>query len=51
MGAENAYLVDSRGPDAGGDLSTTPLQKNAAYNEALDQQAAAANVSVQEITR
>ncbi|MEY2161582.1 MULTISPECIES: MobH family relaxase [unclassified Rhodanobacter] len=51
MGAENAYLVDSRGPGAGGDLSTTPLQKNAAYNEALDQQAAAANVSVQEITR
>lgn len=51
MGAENAYLVDSRGPDAGGDLSTTPLQKNAGYNEALDQQAAAANVSVQEITR
>ncbi|UJJ60419.1 MobH family relaxase [Rhodanobacter denitrificans] len=51
MGAENAYLVDSRGPGAGGDLSTTPLQMNTAYNEALDQQAAAANVSVQEITR
>lgn len=51
MGAENPYLVDSRGPGAGGDLSTTPLQKNGAYDEALDQQAAAANVSVQEITR
>lgn len=51
MGAENAYLVDSRGPGAGGDLTSVPLQKNPAYNEALDQQAAAANVSVQEITR
>lgn len=51
MGAENAYLVDSRGPGAGGDLSTTPLQLHAGYNETLDKQAAAANVSVQEITR